>query len=199
MGLVYGGCVPLLRWRAQCPARVFAALAAEWSWGRCLGVRPPPPRRSSSYTVLAKCVAGCPIGVSLVLDYWHAIPCGLRVPRSRSGVPRRMVFVWWCALALASPALPFCRSVCPPPPPALRTHCATSLCAAVVGPFHVVRAPLRFLFGFLGEQWSSNRSIAGIGRDRSYAIAFLMPMSPYIAAEQSCASKPSWAFACFVG
>ena len=37
----------------------------------------------------------------------------------------------------------------PPPPSSLCAHCARSPCRVLLGPFHVVRAPSRFLFGFL--------------------------------------------------
>ena len=36
----------------------------------------------------------------------------------------------------------------------------------------MVCARLRFLFGFLGEQWASDPFIAAIGEDGVYAIAF---------------------------
>ena len=62
----------------------------------------------------ALCVAGRPVWVSLILARWYAIPCGLCVPRARSGCPSgfpRMSFVYVCARALAASA--------PPPLPGL--------------------------------------------------------------------------------
>ena len=43
----------------------------------------PPSRPAFS----ALCVAGRPVRVSLILARWYAIPCGLCVPRARSGCP----------------------------------------------------------------------------------------------------------------
>ena len=68
----------------------------------------PPPRP----TFPALCVAGRPVRVSLILARWYAIPCGLCVPRARSGCPSgfpRVSFLCVCARAPAPSA--------PPPPP----------------------------------------------------------------------------------
>ena len=100
---------PLLPWRMQCPARVWAALAAGLGgWGRCWVLclsRSPPP------VFPALRVAGRPVGVSLTLARWYAIPCGLCVPRAWSGCPsgiHRLPFacVCACALAVSAPFLP---------------------------------------------------------------------------------------------
>ena len=143
---------PLLPSWVQCPGRVCAALAAgSGGLGPVPGVvsSPFPP---SCPTFPALCVAGRSVRVSLILAHWYAIPCGLCVPRARSGCPSgipRVSFVCVCARALAASA--------PPPLPGLvwRLHLARSRCWALVGPFHAVRAPPRVLprsrapFGFL--------------------------------------------------
>ena len=74
----------------------------------------------------ALCVAGRPVGVSPILARWYAIPCGLCVPRARSGCPSglpRVSFVCVCARALAASTPP------------------------MVGPFHAVSSPPRVLPG----------------------------------------------------
>ena len=134
-------CAPLLPWRAQCPVCVFAALAAgSGGFGPAPGVVSlsfPPPRPACS----ALRVAGRPVRVSLTLARWYAIPCGLCVPRARSGCPTgspRVSLSCVCARALAVSA----------PPPrwvVWRAHLAWSRHWALVGPFHVVRAPPRVL------------------------------------------------------
>ena len=97
----------------------------------------PPPRPACS----ALRVAGRPVGVSLTLARWYAIPRGLCVPRARSGCPSgtpRVSLSCVCARALAVSA----------PPPrwvVSRAHLAWSRHWALVGPFHVVRAPPRVL------------------------------------------------------
>ena len=82
-------------------------------------------------------VAGCPVWVSLTLPRWYAIPRGLCVPRARSGCPSgspRVPFACVCARAPAASA--------PPPPWVVwRAHLTQSRHWALVGPFHVVRAP----------------------------------------------------------
>ena len=86
-------------------------------------------------------VAGRPVRVSLTLARWYAIPRGLCVPRARSGCPSgspRVPFACVCARAPAASA--------PPPPWVVwRAHLARSRHWALVGPFHVVRAPPRVL------------------------------------------------------
>ena len=85
-------------------------------------------------------VAGRPVRVSLTLACWYAIPRGLCVPRARSGRPSgspRLPFACVCACAPAASA--------PPPWVVWRAHLARSRHWALVGPFHVVRAPPRVL------------------------------------------------------
>ena len=144
---------PLLPWQVQCPGRVCAALAAgSGELGPVPGVVSSlfPPARPA---FPALCVAGRPLWVSLILARWYAIPCGLCVPRARSGCPSgfpRLSLVCVCARALAASA--------PPPLPGLvsHAHLARSQCWALVGPFHSVRAPPRVRprsrgpFGLLG-------------------------------------------------
>ena len=99
----------------------------------------------------ALCVAGRPVWVSLISARWYAIPCGLCVPRARSGCPSgfpRVSFACVCARALTASL--------PPPGLVWRAHLARSRCWALVGPFHSVRAPPRVRprsrapFGLLG-------------------------------------------------
>ena len=95
-----------------------------------LGILPSLP----SLTVR---VAGCPFQVSLPLACWYTIPRGLCVPRARCGCPSspgRVLVV--CVFSRAPAAFPGSNP---------------GLCGArfwgrmLVGPFQVVRAPLRFL------------------------------------------------------
>ena len=95
----------------------------------------PPSRPACS----ALRVAGRPVRVPLTLAGWYAIPCGLCVPRARSGCPSgcpRVSFSCVCARALAVSA---------PRWVVWRAHLAWSRHWALVGPFHVVRAPPRVL------------------------------------------------------
>ena len=132
-------CAPLLPWRVQCPVCVCAALAAgSGGFGLVPGVVSPllPPSRPE-YPALR--VAGRPVRVSLILARWYAIPCGLCVLRARSGCPSggpRVSFSCVCARALAVSA---------PRWVVWRAHLAWSRHWALVGPFHVVRAPPRVL------------------------------------------------------
>ena len=93
----------------------------------------PPSRPACS----ALRVAGCPVRVSLTLARWYAIPRGLCVPRAPSGCPSgspRVPVTCVCARAPAASA----------PPPSWvvwRAHLARSRHWALVGPFHMVRAP----------------------------------------------------------
>ena len=159
---------PLLPWQVQCPGRVFAALVAgSGGLGPVPGVvaSPFPPARPA---FPALCVAGHPVWVSLILARWYAIPCGLCVPRARSGCPSgfpHVSFVCVCARALTA-------SAPPPPLPGLlwRVHLARSRCWALVGPFHSVRAPLRVRpwsrapFGLLGGGAAPSRfPLPGLG------------------------------------
>ena len=112
---------------------------------RCIppGIQPMPAHHTppSRPACSALRVAGRPLRVSLTLARWYAIPCGLCVPRARSGCPSgspRVSFSCVCARALAVSA----------PPPrwvVWRAHLAWSRHWALVGPFHVVRAPPRVL------------------------------------------------------
>ena len=136
-------------------------------WGRCLVLCLPRfPLPAPRF--LRLCVAGRPVRVSLILARWYAIPCGLCVPRARSGCPcvfPRVSFVFVCARALAA-------SAPPPPLPGFvwRAHLARSRCWALVGPFHSVRAPPRVLprprapFGLLGGGAARSRfPLPGLG------------------------------------
>ena len=132
---------PLLPWRAQCPVCVRAALAAgSGGFGPAPGVVSlsfPPPRPACC----ALRGAGRPVRVSLTLARWYAIPCGLCVPRARSGCPsgspRVSPFV--CVRSRS-------RGVRSPPRWVVcRGHLAWSRHWALVGPFRVVRAPPRVL------------------------------------------------------
>ena len=132
-------CAPLLPWRVQCPVCACAALAAgSGGFGPVPGVvsRLLPPSRPACSALR---VAGRPVRVSLILARWYAIPCGLCVPRARSGCPSggpRVSFSCVCARALAVSA---------PRWVVWRAHLAWSRHWALVGPFHVVRAPPRVL------------------------------------------------------
>ena len=132
-------CAPLLPWRVQCPVCVCAALAAgSGGFGPVPGVVSPllPPSRPACSALR---VAGRPVRVYLILARWYAIPCGLCVPRARSGCPSggpRVSFSCVCARAVAVSA---------PRWVVWRAHLAWSRHWALVGPFHVVRAPPRVL------------------------------------------------------
>ena len=83
-------------------------------------------------------VAGPPVWVSLTLARWYAIPRGLCVPSARSGRPSgglRVPSTCVCARGVRSP----------PSWVVWRVHLARSRQWALVGPFHVVRAPPRVL------------------------------------------------------
>ena len=130
---------PLLPWRVQCPVRVCAALAAgSGGFGPVPGVVSPPfpPSRRACPALR---VAGRPVRVSLTLARCYAIPRGLCVPRAWSGCPSgslRVPFACGCARADAASALN-------PHWVVWRAHLARSRHWALVGPFHVVRAPPR--------------------------------------------------------
>ena len=98
-------------------------------------VSPSPPR------VFRAACGGPFVRVSLTLARWYAIPRSLRVPRARSSCPSgspRVSLSCVCARALAASA--------PPSPWVVwRAHLSWSLHWALVGPFHVVRAPPRVL------------------------------------------------------
>ena len=139
LGIGAWRCAPLLPWRVQCSVCVCAALAAgSGGFGPVIGVVSPllPPSRPACSALR---VAGRPVRVSLTLARWYAIPCGLCVPRARSGCPSgspRVSFSCVCARALAVSA---------PRWVVWRAHLAWSRHWALVGPFHVVRAPPRVL------------------------------------------------------
>ena len=131
---------PLLPWRVQCPVRVCAALAAG-SGGSgqylvlFLSLFPlPAPRvpRCVWRAVLAGCPLSSPTGTP-----FHAV-CAFR----ELG-PVALLVVPACPLRVCALALPW-RT--PPPPWVVwRAHLARSRHWALVGPFHVVRAPARVL------------------------------------------------------
>ena len=91
---------------------------------------------------LAVRVAGCPVRVSLPFACRHAIPCGLWVPRARSGCPSGPRLVSVACVCARAPA------ACSPPPPSVlvwRVHYARLCCRAPVALFQAVLASLRFL------------------------------------------------------
>ena len=138
------GTASLLPWRVQCSVRVCAALAAGLGGsGRylvlCLSRFPLPAPR------VPRCVwraipSGCPLS-SLAGTPFHGV-CAFRVLG-----PVALLVVPACPLRVCALALP--RR--PPPPPWLvrRAQPARSRHWALVGPFHVVRAPPRVLPGSL--------------------------------------------------
>ena len=131
---------PLLPWLVQCPVRVCAALAASsGSSGRylvlCLSRFPHPVTR------VLRCVwravpSGCPLS-SLAGTPFHAV-CAFR----DLGLVALLV-VPACPLRVCALALP--QRAQPPPWVVWRAHLARSRHRALVGPFHVVRAPPRVL------------------------------------------------------
>ena len=131
---------PLLPWRVQCPVRVCAALAAgSGGSGRylvlCLSRFPLPAPR------VPRCLwravpSGCPLP-SLAGTPFHAV-CAFR----ELG-PIALLVVPACPLRMCALALP--RRPLPPPWVVWRAHLARSRHWALVGPFHVVRAPSRVL------------------------------------------------------
>ena len=122
-------------------------------------------------------VAGRPVRVSLTLARWYAIPCGLCVPRARSGCPSgspRMPFACVCARAPAASAPPplDCVACAPRAVPALGAGTAVppgpcpSACPAPV-PCSVWRARggavrSRFLPTWLGLHALSGLRAAGV-------------------------------------
>ena len=135
---------------AQCATTALAGAVprpcVRGARGRCggLGVVPgvvslPFPPSRPAFPALR--VAGRHVRVSFTLARWYAIPRGLCVPRARSGCPSgspRVPFACVCARAPAASATPPSRVV-------WRAHLARSRHWALVGPFHVVRAPPRVL------------------------------------------------------
>ena len=133
-------CAPLLTWRVQCPVCVCAALAAG-SGG------------SGRYLVL--CLSRFPLPAPRVpRRVWRAVLSGCPLP-SLNGTPFHAVCAFTRSVRLPfwlSPRAPFVcvrlrsRGVRSPPPWVVwRAHLAWSRRWALVGPFHVVRAPPRVL------------------------------------------------------
>ena len=133
-------CAPLLPWRVQCPVCVCAALAAgSGGSGRylvlCLSrFSLPAPR-------IPRCVwravlSGCPLP-SLAGTPFHTV-CAFRALG-----PVALLVVPACTLRVCALALP--RRSLPPPWVVCRAHLAWSRLWALLGPFHVVRAPPRVL------------------------------------------------------
>ena len=131
---------PLLPWRVHCPVCVCAALAAG-SGG------------SGRYLVL--CFSRFPLPAPRVSRcVWRAVPSGCPLP-SLAGTPFNAV----CAFRELGPVAPLvvpasfacvcarapAASASPPPWVVWRAHLARSWHWALVGPFHVVRAPPRVL------------------------------------------------------
>ena len=109
-------------------------------FGRVPGVVSPPfpPSRPACPALR---VAGRPVRVFLTLARWYAIPRGLCVPRAWSGCPSGSPRVPFACVCSRPPA----ASAPPPPWVVWRAHLARSRHWALVGPFHVVRAPPRVL------------------------------------------------------
>ena len=152
----------LLPLRVQCPVRVCAALAAGSGPVPRVVSFPFPPSRPACPALR---VAGRPVRVSLTLARWYAIPHGLCVPRARSGCPSGSPHVPFACVCARAPA-----ASAPPPWVVWRAHIAQSRHWALVGPFHVVRAPSRVLprspapSGVLGGGWSGPGSpLPGLG------------------------------------
>ena len=127
-----GGCsAPSVCARRSRPVR--GARAGTWC---CVPLISPIPPRVSR----AAC-GGPSRRVSLTLARWYAIPRGLCVPRARSGCPSGCPRVPCACVCARAPA----ASAPPPPWVVWRAHLARSRHWALVGPFHVVRAPPRVL------------------------------------------------------
>ena len=173
---------PLLPWRVQCPVHVGAALAAG-SGG------------SGRYLVL--CLSRFPLPAPRVpRRLWRAVPSGCPLP-SLAGKPFQAV----CAFRelgpvalLAVPACPLRVCVCshsrgvrsPSPWVVWRAHVARSRHWALVGPFHVVRAPPRVL------PWSLAPSGVLVGGVRSRFFPYLAwPARPVGAARRRGGGGPS--------
>ena len=149
---------PLLPWRVQCPVRVCAALAAgSGGSGRylvlCLSRFPLPAPR------VPRCVSravpsGCPLP-SLAGTGFHVV-CAFR----ELG-PVALLVVAACPLRFRALALP--RRPLPPPWVVWRAHLARSRHWALVGPFHVVRAPPRVLPRSLAPSGVLGRGRSGPG------------------------------------
>ena len=131
---------PLLPWRVQCPVSVCAALAADSGGSArylvlCLSRFPLPAPR------VPRCVwraapSGCPLP-SLAGTPFHAV-CAFR----ELG-PVALLVVPACPLRVCALALP--RRPLPPPLGGVACAPRADRHLALVGPFHVVRAPPRVL------------------------------------------------------
>ena len=133
-------CAPLLPWRVQCPVCVCAALAAGsgglgWYLVLCLSRFPLPAPRVPR-CVWRAVLSGCPLP-SLARTPFHAV-CEFRVLG-----PVALLVVPACPLRVCALALP--RRPLPPSGVVWRAHLARSRHWALVGPFHVIRAPPRVL------------------------------------------------------
>ena len=133
-------CAPLLPWRLQCPVCVCAALAAgSGGSGRylvlCLSRFPLPAPRVPR-CVLRAIRSRCPLP-SLAGTPFHAVRA------FRALGPDALLVVPACPFRVCALALP--RRQLPPPWVVWRAHLAWSRRWALVGPFHVVRAPPRVL------------------------------------------------------
>ena len=140
LGVGAGRCAPLLPWRVQCPVCVCAALAAgSGGSGRypvfCLSRFPLPAPRVPR-CVWRAVLSGCPLP-SLAGTPFHAV-CAFRALG-----PVAYLVVPACPFRVCALALPRCPL--PPPWVVWRAHLAWSRHWALVGPFHVVRAPPRVL------------------------------------------------------
>ena len=148
-------CAPLLPWQVQCPVCVCAALAAG------LG-------GSGRYLVL--CLSRFPLPAPRVPRcVWRAVPSGCPLP-SLAGTPFHAVCAFRALGPVALLVVPaFSSRVCarsrsrgvrsPPSWVVWRAHLAKSRHWALVGPFHVVRAPPRVLPRFLAPS-----DVLGAGR-----------------------------------
>ena len=157
-------CAPLLPWRVQCPVCVCAALAAG---------------SGGSGPCLASCLFRFPLPAPRVPRcVWRAVPSGCPLP-SLAGTPFHAVCAFRALGPVALPVVPACPfpvcaltlSRCPLPPPrwvVWRAHLAWPRHWALVGPFHVVRAPLPVLPRSLAPS-----GVLGGGRSG--------PGSPYLA------------------
>ena len=131
---------PLLPWRVHWPVRVCAALAAgSGGSGRYLVLclfRFPHPAPRVRRCLWRAVPSGCPLP-SLAGTPFHAVCASRELGRVA------LLVVPACPLRVCALALP--RRPLPPPWVVWRAHLARSRHWALVGPFHVVRAPPRVL------------------------------------------------------
>ena len=108
-------------WRVCCRGRVCARLAAgPGGWGRCRFLLLHFGLHSSLESPVMR-VADCPVRVSLPVACRYAIPCGLCVPRARSGCPSGLCRVSVACVCAHAPA-----AYAPlPPPPGRCGSCTT--------------------------------------------------------------------------